>query len=134
MNWARFAMTVAAAGVAASFTDWLFMGVLFHGKYLETPEMWRRPQGGKGETQAIVLTSLVSTISCAVIIYVCERIHMHTYAQSLKLAVAMWVAALPILATFSIWTKYHPTLAVSHSLGWLARFVLSAVAATLLMH
>jgi len=134
MNWTRFAMAVAAAGVAASFTDWLFMGVLFHGKYLETPEMWRRPQGGKGETQAIVLTSLVSTISCAVIIYLCERIHMHTYSQSLKLAVAMWVAALPILATFSIWTKYHATLAVSHSLGWLARFVLSAVAATLLMH
>ncbi len=68
------------------------------------------------------------------IIYVCERIHLHTYGQSLKLAVAMWVAALPILATFSIWTKYHPTLAVSHSLGWLARFALSAVAATLLMH
>ncbi len=134
MNWARFAMAVVAAGVAASFTDWLFMGVLFHGKYLETSEMWRRPQGGKGETQAIVLTSLVSTLSCAVIIYLCERIHMHTYSQSLKLAMAMWVAALPILATFSVWTKYHPTLAVSHSLGWLARFVLSAVAATLLMH
>ena len=41
----RFVLAVGASGVAASFTDWLFMGKLFHRKYLETPEIWRVKPG-----------------------------------------------------------------------------------------
>jgi len=44
-------MLVAAtfvAGTLASFTDWLFMGVLFHGRYMRFPEVWRDGvRGGK---------------------------------------------------------------------------------------
>jgi hypothetical protein len=29
------------AGVLGSFTDWLFMGVLFHDAYNRHPEIWR---------------------------------------------------------------------------------------------
>jgi hypothetical protein len=39
MNWTRFLLAVVVSGLGASVTDWLFMGVLFHNKYLETPEI-----------------------------------------------------------------------------------------------
>ena len=37
MNWTRFLLAVVLSGLAATFTDWLFMGVLFHKKYIATP-------------------------------------------------------------------------------------------------
>ena len=37
----RVFLAILAAGLATSLTDWLFMGVLFHEKYLAFPEVWR---------------------------------------------------------------------------------------------
>ena len=51
----------------------------------------------------------------------------------LKLAVAVWaMGALPIVISNSVWMKLHPQIAVAHGLGWLAKFVVTAVAVTLL--
>ena len=51
MNWTHYFLAVLLSGVASSFTDWLFMGVLFHDKYLATPEIWRgspgQPEGSR---------------------------------------------------------------------------------------
>ncbi len=57
MNWTRFFLAVVLSGLATSITDWLFMGVLFHNKYLATPEIWRL-KAGQSETRGIVLSSL----------------------------------------------------------------------------
>jgi hypothetical protein len=46
MGWMKFVLAVVVSGVAASFTDWVFMGMLFHRKYFETPEVWRLKPGG----------------------------------------------------------------------------------------
>lgn len=136
MEWhfGRFALTVVAAGIAASLTDWLFMGVLFHDRYLATPEIWRG-QARKPETRRIVLSSLLGLLSCAVFIFFTEKWHLHSLSAALKLAAAMWVAApVPILFINAVWMKFDPRLAFSHSLGWLARFAATAFAATYLMH
>jgi hypothetical protein len=53
MNWTRFLLAVVVSGLGASVTDWLFMGVLFHNKYLETPEIWRA-KPGQPETTNII--------------------------------------------------------------------------------
>ena len=40
MNWLMFLTAVAASTIVASFTDWLFFGVLFHDRAKATPEIW----------------------------------------------------------------------------------------------
>ena len=129
MNWMRFALAVLAAGVGSSLTDWFFGGVLFHEKYKTYSEIWRRPQGGPGESQAIAWATALGFFTCAVFAYACARLHLSTYAGTLKLGVAVWLMApLPMSVTNALWMKYHPLNAFAHVLGWLAKFVVAALA------
>jgi hypothetical protein len=123
----RFLLAVAASGVATTFTDWLFMGVLFHGKYRETPEIWRiKP--GQSDTRSIVASSLVGVVSCAAFIYLCRWTGTLTPRSELHMAGIAWIAGpVPIIFSNIIWIKMHPLIGVSHSLGWLARFALSGL-------
>jgi hypothetical protein len=125
----RFVLAVLACGLVTSFTDWLFMGVLFHGKYLETPEIWRN-KPGQSETRRIVASSLAGTLSCAAFIFLCMWTGALTVRSELHMAELVWIAgAVPIIFSNIVWTKMHPLLGVSHSLGWLARFVASGLIA-----
>jgi len=45
MNLGRFVLVVLIASVVTSFSDWLFMGILFHDKYKAAPEIWRSFSG-----------------------------------------------------------------------------------------
>jgi len=133
MNWTSFLLTVLAAGVAASFTDWLFMGVLFHEKYMAYPEIWRIPPGAN-ETSLIVLSTALGFLTAAVFAALCWRFGLHSWTATLKLAVALWAAGpLPIIVTNALWIKFHPATAFSHVLGWLARLGVTAAAVTLLL-
>jgi hypothetical protein len=135
MNWPRFLLAVVLSGVAASFTDWLFMGVLFHKKYLETPEIWRL-KAGEGETRGIVLSSLLGVLSSAVLLYFFIWLGIiSSHRTTFHSALLLWVAApVPIIFSNIVWIKMHPLLGVSHSLGWLARFVLTAIIGNWLIH
>jgi hypothetical protein len=127
MHWGRFLFAVAASGVVASFTDWLFMGALFHAKYLETPEVWRN-KPGQSETQRIVASSLMGLVSCAAFIVLCRWTEAVDVRRELILAGVAWIAGpVPIVFSNIVWIKMHPLLGVSHSLGWLARFVVSGL-------
>jgi hypothetical protein len=123
----RFVLAVGASGVATSFTDWLFMGKLFHGKYLETPEIWR-VKPGQSDTRSIIVSSLLGVVSCAAFIWLCRWTDALTLRSELHMAELVWLAAaVPIILTNLVWVKMNPLLGVSHSLGWLARFVVSAL-------
>jgi hypothetical protein len=134
MNWTRFLLAVVASGLATSFTDWLFMGVLFHAKYLETPEIWRK-KPGKSETSYILASTLLGVVSCAALIFLCIWAGaLGSVSGALRMAALAWLAApLPVIATNTIWMKLDPLLGVSHSLGWLARFVVTALIAAWLL-
>jgi hypothetical protein len=123
----RFVLAVGASGLATSFSDWLFMGKLFHGKYLDTPEIWRiKP--GHSDTRHIVASSLLGVLSCAAFIWLCRWTDALTLRSELHMAELVWVAgALPIILSNIVWIKMNPLLGVSHSLGWLARFVISGL-------
>src|SRR4029077_3376227 len=134
MNWTRFLLAVALSGFATTFTDWLFMGVLFHKKYLATPEIWRiKP--GQSDTRSIVLSSLLGVLSCAVFLYLCVWVGpSFAYSAMLRMAFLVCVAgAVPLIFSNIVWIKMHPLLGVSHSLGWLARFVVTALIGTWLL-
>lgn len=111
------------------------MGVLFHNKYLATPEIWRiKP--GQSDTRSIVLSSLLGVLSCAVFLYFCVWAGIIlSHRTTLHTALLVWVAApLPIIFSNIVWIKMHPLLGVSHSLGWLARFVVTALIGSWLLH
>jgi hypothetical protein len=125
----RLLLAVLVSGVATTFTDWLFMGVLFHGKYLATPEIWRL-KPGQSDTRSIVASSLVGVVSCAAFIWLCRWAGALTPRSELHMAGLAWIVGpVPILVSNIVWTKMHPLLGVSHSLGWLARFAVSGLIA-----
>jgi hypothetical protein len=95
--------------------------VLFHNKYLETPETWRA-KPGQPEMTNIVASTVIGFVSCAAFIYLCYWTGaLSVRHASLRMAVLAWLAApLPLILTNALWIKMHPLLALSHSLGWLA--------------
>ena len=123
----RFVLAVGASGVATALTDWLFMGKLFHGKYLETPEIWR-VKPGQSDTRSIVASSLLGVVSCAAFIWLARWTDAMTLRSELHMAELVWVAGpLPVIFSNIVWIKMNPLLGVSHSLGWLARFAISGL-------
>ena len=126
---------VLVATVAASFTDWYFMGVLFHDKYMTHPEIWRfQPGDQRSERLAIAWSTLVGLFSCAMFIHVCEHFGMLGWHDAISLALGAWLAvAVPLLITNGLFIKMHPFNTLAHSLGWLARLLISAVCAHLFL-
>jgi len=129
----RMALAVVAAGIASSLTDWFFLGVLFHDKYLLTPELWRSGPGGT-ETKRIIWSTVIATISCALFIVLCAGLNFHSYSATLKLAVAVWlIGSLPIVLTSHLFIKLNWALALSHSVGYLVRLLVAAIAYVLIV-
>jgi hypothetical protein len=116
VNWVRFLLAVVLSGFITAFTDWLFMGVLFHSRYVATPEIWRiKP--GQSDSRSIVLSSLLGVLSCAAFLYLCFSMGIvfsrHTVLQAAFVVCA--AAAIPIIFSNIVWIKMHPLLGVSHS-------------------
>jgi hypothetical protein len=133
MPWGRIALAVLASGFVSSMTDWLFMGDWLYKRYDRNPEIWRY-RGGQGENKAILWSSLLPFLTCAVFILVCTRLHLYSYSATLKLAVAIWlIGPLPLTIVNALWIKLAPPIAASYSLGWLAKLALAALAVVLIM-
>ena len=131
MNWTHLALVVVVSGLVASVTDYVFMGLLFKAKYQEAPEIWRQ---GTSERNKIIYSELIGLITCAAFAWLLAATGRHDLVPGLKMAVAVWViAVIPVLFTNSLWVKLSPYIAASHSLGWLVRLAVTAVAAAYLL-
>ncbi len=130
----RTICAVVAGAFAASFTDWAFMGALWHEHYLEFPEVWRRQAGDKaGENKAVLWACLLNVLCAATVVSLCAHF-MLSGVSTVKLAVALWVAGpLPLLLGNHLFIKLHPKITAAHCLGWLAKFLVCAAAAALLI-
>jgi len=130
MNWGHLALVVVVSGLIASVTDYVFMGLLFKAKYQEAPEIWRQ---GASERNKIIYSELIGLITCAAFAWLLAATGHVALMSGLKMAVAVWViAAIPILFTNSLWIRLSPWIAGSHSLGWLTRLAITAIAASYL--
>jgi hypothetical protein len=128
MNWTRFGLTVLAAGVVSSLTDWFFMGDLLYRRYNKYPEIWRHP-GGQGETKAIAWSSPLPFLTCAVFAFLCVELGLHSYIATLKLALGAWlIGPLPLIISIALFLKLQPAIAMAYSLGWLVKLVVAAAA------
>lgn len=133
MNWGHFSLVVLLASVLTSFSDWLFMGVLFHKRYLASPEIWRS-SAGANEPRFVVYSQLMGILSCGAFTYLCVKVGALSIATSLATATIVWLAGpVVVLAQMVLWTKLHPLIGVSQSLGWLVRFIVTALIAVWLM-
>ena len=134
MNWTRFVLAVVASGVATMFTDWFFMGFLFHRKYLDTPDVWRL-KPGESETSSVAASEALGVVSCAAFIFLCIWASaLASLSGALRMAVIAWLAApVPVIGMNAIWMKLHPLVGVGHALGWLARFVVTGLIAACLL-
>ena len=130
MHLGLYAVAVAVATLAGSFTDWYFMGVLFHDRYLAYPDTWRHSQGGKGERLAILVSTLFGLLTSAVFIGLAAMLGAADDARVFTLAVGVWLAVpLPLLVTNGLFIKIHPLNTLANALGWLARLLVCALSA-----
>lgn len=135
MNPLWYVVAVIVATLATSLTDWYFMGVMFHDKYLAHPEIWRgKPGDRKAERLAIALSTLVGFFSCALFIHVCAHLGLLGWHEAIAFALGCWLAvALPLILTNAFFIKIHPLNTLAAALGWLVRLVICAVCAHLFL-
>jgi hypothetical protein len=127
-SWTRFGMTLLAGGVSSSLTDWLFMGDWIYKRFDHSPEIWRFP-GGHGEMRAIIWASFFPFLTCAVFTLLCIHLHLFSYRATIGLALAIWLMGpLPLTITNALFIKLSLAVAIAHSLGWLVKLCLAAIA------
>ncbi len=129
MSWIVLA-AVFAAGTVSTFTDWYFMGVLFHERYFRTPETWW-PRTNSVQ-MPIVYSCALGYVTAAAVIALCALAGVDGVASGLKVAFLAWLAG-PLVqgVTTQIWVRIDPWVSVAHALGYLARFLIAGVAAGL---
>ena len=128
MNLSGYGAAVIAAFVACLFTDWLFMGVLFHGKTRSNPEIWRPI--GAAHRISIAVSIALNLVTCSVYLFSAGFLGLTSLQPALYLAVTMWLAiAVPLQVNNGLFIKFHPLLVVAHSLGWLAKLLVCSLAA-----
>jgi hypothetical protein len=128
MNWLHVLAAFVASAVAASFTDWYFFGVLFHHRYGNTPGIWRKYQTKKDEATSIAVSQGIMSVSSLVFILACAHLGLVRLIPSLLAAVSIWIMIpVPLLVTNAIFIPMDRWIVVSHSLGWLARLVATAL-------
>jgi hypothetical protein len=120
--------TFLAAAVIASFSDWYFFGVLFHDRYHKTPGIWRAYRDKSDERTSLLVAQAVMSVSLLVFILVCASQGWVSMRSSTLAAVTGWVMIpLPLIVTNAIYIPMDRWLVVSHTLGWLARLLITAL-------
>ena len=127
MSWIIVA-AIFVAGILASFTDWFFMGMLFHERYARTPETWWLRAGN--ETMPILYSTALGFITAAAVMWLCALAGVAGVMSGIKIAFIAWLAGSFVqVATTHIWVRIDPMVSLAHGLGYLARFVIAGIAA-----
>lgn len=117
---------VLAGAILGSLADWLFAGVLFHGRYMLHPEVWRTTSNDTRRVILAQLTTLLTAGGFTLLAYHLGTIH---WSPALKLAGMIWlIAPLPLLISNALFIKIDWLVTASHAGGWLAKLLLCAAA------
>jgi hypothetical protein len=102
--------------------------VLFHDRYGKTPGVWRRYRDKSDEYRSIAISQALFAVSSLVFILMCAHLGLVSGKSALLTAVTVWVMIpVPLLATNAIFIPADRLIVVSHSLGWLARLLVTAL-------
>jgi hypothetical protein len=117
--------------VLGSLADWLFAGVLFHGRYQLHPETWRP---GANEGKRIALAQALCLITSAGFVALASKLGQTDPVGALKLAFMIWlIAPLPLLLANALFIRVDHLVTASHAAGWLVKLLLIAAAAAWLL-
>lgn len=112
-------------GVLGTLADWLFAGVLFHHRYLVSPEVWREGN----QRQRIIGAQALAFVTAAAFVALAWKLHQTDMRGALKLAAMVWlIGPLPLLFGNALFIKIDPMVTASHAAGWLAKLLLIAAA------
>ncbi len=129
MDWMLLAAAFGA-GTVGMVTDWLFMGVLFHGAYDTHPEIWRPGIREGTERGAIIASSVIGYVMSGAIVALCAMAGAAGIVAGLEIAFVVWLAGpFVILAVNGFFIKIDGRITIAHGLGWLARMALAGAAA-----
>ena len=116
---------VLTGAVLGSLADWLFAGVLFHGRYQLHPEVWR----GGAEGKRIAAAQVLVLITAAAFVLLANKLGQVDLRGNLKLAAMIWlIGPLPLLATNAMFIRIDHLVTASHAAGWLAKLLLIGAA------
>jgi hypothetical protein len=131
----KIIIAVLLAGTISMFTDWLFMGVLFHNRYGRYPEVWWPGlRERRADTRAILISSALGYITALGVVGLCIYGHAYTVPRALFLAFLAWLAGpLVMQVTNGFWIKTDPLITASHSAGWLVRLLIAGAMAAIFL-
>ena len=130
MDWHVFAAALVGA-VLGSIADWVFAGVLFHGRYQRHAEVWRTEGSEMFRIGGAQILCLLTSFAFVMLATMLGRVDL---PETLKLAAMIWlVAPLPLLVTNALFIKIDILVTASHGAGWLVKLLLIAVATAILV-
>jgi hypothetical protein len=131
MHWTLL-IAVLVAGTVSSFSDWLFMGVLFHDRYSKYPDTWwpSLRADKAADTRAIIWSSALGYITAAAVVLLCALTGVHGYEGALIVA-SLAAAAGPLVVspTTGLWVRIDPLVTAAHTIGYIVRFLIAGAAA-----
>jgi hypothetical protein len=121
---------IAVAGTVGAFTDWLFMGVLFHDAYNRYPEVWRPGVVGGTNREPIIWASLLGYVMTAGVVALCAVAHVRSIVAGLEVGALAWIAGPPVvIVVANMFVKMDPKITLAHCIGYGARLLLAGAAA-----
>ena len=125
---------ILAAGILGTFTDWQFMGVLFHDAYNTYPEIWRPGIRDGKEKAAILWAAALGFIVSAGVIALCALVGVGGVWGGLGVALLVWIAGpLTVIVVNSLFVKLDSKVTFAHCLGYLARMLIAGAVAGLVL-
>jgi len=129
MHWMIFA-AVIVAGLVSSFTDWFFMGVLFHDRYQTYPDTWWPLSGAASERGPIIWSTALGFVTAAAVAALCEFAGVTSIGGGLLVgALAAAAGPLVISPTAGMWVRIDPLVTAAHTAGYIVRFLIAGIAA-----
>jgi hypothetical protein len=127
-------IAIAVAGTLGSVTDWLFMGVLFHGAYNRHPEIWRPGIRDGADKGAIIWSSILGYAISAAVVALCAFARVRGVGGGLEVGVLVWIAGpAVVLIVNGMFIKLDPKITFAHGLGYGARILMAGAAAGLVL-
>jgi len=121
---------IAVAGTVSSFTDWLFMGVLFHDAYNRYPEVWRDGVREGRSRGAILWATVLGYVMTAAVAGLCCMANVRSVVGGLEIGALAWLAGPPVvIVVANMFVKMDPKITVAHCAGYAARLLLAGAAA-----